>query len=164
MPPAESEDEEDPLVGLQKTISALAGRAALVETTSAGMGLGPSEAPRSDWKPQRIGANPPDVLRALRSDASEAILNACGIPSGLVLDRDGTASREAVRRFFTSTVEPKAVELAALLSETLETSVAFRFRSAWAHDLVGRSSAFKTLVDAGLPVDDALARSGLGDV
>ena len=164
LPPAEDEEDDDPLVGLQRTISALAGRVALVETTSAGFGLGPSEAPRQDWNPRRIGANPPDVLRALRSDAGESILNACGVPSGLVVDRDGTAAREAIRRFYTTTVEPKALELAGLLSEVLETPVAFSFRRAWAHDLVGRADAFKTLVDAGLSTEDALRRSGMSDV
>ena len=78
--------------------------------------------------------------------------------------RDGTASREAIRRFYTSTIEPKSLELAALLSETLEAPVTFSFRSAWAHDLVGRTSALKALVDAGVPLGEALHRSGLGDV
>ena len=164
LPPAEDEDDEDPLKGLQKTITALDGRVALVETTSAGMELGPSEAPRQDWQPRRIGANPPASLATLRSDAAEAVIQACGVPASLVTDRDGTALREAVRRYFTTTVEPKALELAGELSEALETPVAFSFRRAWAHDLVGRANAFKILVDAGLPVPDALQRSGLADV
>ena len=164
--PADGGDGEadDPLTDLKASLGDLSGELAVVETTSAGWGEGRTEAPRQDWQPRRIGANPPDVLRNLRSDAQEAILAACGVPAGLVVDRDGTASREALRRFYTTAVEPKAAELAAELSRALETPVSFSFRSSWAHDLVGRTSALKGMVEAGIPLADALRRSGLEDV
>ena len=164
--PADGGDGEadDPLTGLKASLGDLSGELAVVETTSAGWGEGRTEAPRQDWQPRRIGADPPDVLRNLRGDAETSILAACGIPAGLVLDRDGTASREALRRFYTTTVEPKAGELAAELSRALETPVSFSFRSSWAHDLVGRTNALKGMVEAGIPLADALRRSGLEDV
>ena len=157
--------QPDPqLDALKAGIGALEGSFAFVETTSAGYGKGLSEAPRNDWRPERLGANPPDVLRALRKDAHEAILGACGIPPALVSEAPGTATREALRRFVTGVVEAKAGELADVLSEALETQVSFSFRSTWAHDLMGRTGAYSKLVAAGMDAAQAKLVSGLDDV
>ena len=165
LPPAEDDEDEDPLVGLQATINALDGGLALMETTAGGMGLGPAEAPRQDWKPQRIGASPPAPLVSLRGDAAEAIIQSCGMPvrprSLTVMEQP---SAKAWRRFIIGAVEARARELARVLSEALETDVRLGFRRLWAHDLVGRTNAFKTLKDAGMGTEDALRHSGLGDV
>ena len=123
-----------------------------------------SAAPRRDLEPIRVGANPPRTLKDLRKDAHESVLAACGIPVGLVMDRDGTAAREAIRRFVTTVVEPKAGELADVLSEALETDVQFSFRSTWAHDLVGRTNSFSKLVGAGMDPKQARIVSGLDEV
>ena len=164
--PADGGDgtDNDPLKALKTALGKLEGEYALIETTASGWGQGMSEAPRQDWKPSRLGANPPAVLQGLRTDAHEAILGACGVPVALVADRDGTAAREALRRFVTGIVEAKAAELADVLSEALETPVAFSFRSLWAHDLVGRVSSFQRLVDAGMDPGQARVVSGLDDV
>lgn len=45
----------------------------------AGWGGGRAGAPLADWKPYRIGADPPAALVSLRSDAERAILAACGL-------------------------------------------------------------------------------------
>ncbi len=100
----------------------------------------------------------------LRREAETSVLAACGVPAGLVLDRDGTASREAVRRFYMTAVQPRANLLADELSEKLETPVSFSFRSAWAHDLVGRVTALKGMIEAGIPLAEAMQASGLADV
>ena len=43
--------------------------------------------PDSDWKSRRIGAEPPDVLATLRTDAAMSIYAACGVPPSLVTCR-----------------------------------------------------------------------------
>ena len=53
----------DPLADLRADVQSLHGRTVLTETTSAGWGEGQMAAPAADWKPQRIGANPPRRLR-----------------------------------------------------------------------------------------------------
>ena len=158
--------QADPqLDALKAGIGALEGEYAFVETLSAGLGRGMSEAPKgAEWRPERLGANPPDVLRALRKDAHEAILGACGIPPALVSEAPGTATREALRRFVTGVVEAKAGELADVLSEALETQVSFSFRSTWAHDLMGRTGAYSKLVAAGMDAAQAKLVSGLDDI
>ena len=160
--PGDESDEE--FAALKQAIGSAAGEAYLLETTQDGYGQGPSGSPQRDWIPSRLGANPPAAMVDLRRESETSVLAACGVPAGLVLDRDGTASREAVRRFYTTTVEPRASLLADELSEKLETEVRLSFRSAWAHDLVGRVTALKGMIEAGIPLAEAMQASGLADV
>jgi len=153
--------DDDPLKGLKADIAAAQGRTVLVETTSAGWGEGRMAAPAHDWKPQRIGANPPEVLPALRSDVFEAVLGACGVPVSLFTDADGTSQREAFRRFLTTAVMPLSDLIAAELSTKLETDIRFRFEGLYAHDLAGRAQAFDRLISGGVELERALTIAGL---
>ena len=153
--------EADPLRNLKADISGARGKALLLETTAAGWGEGMSSAPRADWRAQRLGPMPPDAMATLRADTYSAMLAACGTPAALFDDADGTAQREAYRRFLTLTVQPLARLLAHELSMKLETAVSFDFTGLYAHDLVGRATAFQRLVSAGMSVQDAAATSGL---
>ena len=119
--PDDAADADDPLKKLQDDIANLKGRTALVETTSAGHGEGRGAAPASDWRPMRIGASPPETLRALRGDAEASTLGACGVPIELVTARsDGAAVREAWRRFAHATLTPLGEHVAAELGEKLD--------------------------------------------
>ena len=133
----------------------------LVETTSAGFGEGPSSAPRRDWVPSRLGANPPEALVAAKRASFEEMLAAAGTTMSLHLAADGTAQRESYRRYLFLTVMPLGRLLADELSRKLETPVKLDFSSMYAHDLVGRASAFKSLVGGGMAIEKALAISGL---
>ena len=101
---------------------------------------------------------PPDSMATVRKDADafEDVLAATGTPPSL----DGTAQREAVRRWHLGTVLPLARLLEAELSEGLEGRVRLRF-GAYPLDLAGRAQAFQKLVACGVPVNEALATSGL---
>ena len=61
----------------------------------------------------------------------------------------------------TMTVQPLGAVLQRELMGKLEADVALTFDNLYAHDLVGRASAFQHLVTGGVPVEDALAKSGL---
>ena len=153
---------DDPLANLKADIATGNGRALLVETTAAAWGEGRAAAPVTDWKQQRIGPDPPAALATLRSDAALAVLDACGVPRALVSAEDGTAQREAWRRFVMGSVEPVARMVAMELGHKLDTpGLHFTFESLWAYDLAGRAQAFQKLVAGGVPVDEALATSGL---
>ena len=157
----DDDEDNDPMAPLKATLRTLRGRMAFVETTSAGWDEGQTKAPRRDWQPQRIGANPPGVLRDLRGDVGAAILTACGVPMALVDDSDGTAQREAWRRFIMGQVAPQAEGLAAEMAEKLEAPVSFDFGPLWASDLVGRSQAVKNLTAAGVELAQARQIAGL---
>ena len=153
-------EEGDPLAMLKADIKKARGKAAFVETTAAGWGDGPSAAPRRDWKPERLGPMPPDGMVKVSADAFARVLAACGASVSLFSDADGTAQREALRRWHMGTVEPLAGLLAAELSAKLATPVRLRF-DRYPLDLAGRAQAFQKLVAGGVSVNEALATSGL---
>ncbi len=152
---------DDSLDDLKTDIKGAKGGTALVETTSAGWGEGKTSAPRRDYQPSRIGANPPAVLPSLRRDVFEAVLAACGVPVALVIEADGTSQREAFRRWLTTAARPLGDLVAAELSAKLEAPISFDFTGLYAHDLAGRAQAFQKLAAGGMDLSKALAISGL---
>ena len=160
--PADGGDgsEDDPLAELKADIRTARGRALLLETVAGGWGEGRSAAPGRDWQPSRLGPQPPEAMATVRSDAFGAVLGATGTPPSLYMDADGTAQREAVRRWHLGTVLPLARILEVELSAKLEAETRLRF-DAYPLDLAGRAQAFQKLVAGGVGVNEALATSGL---
>ena len=156
-----SGEDDDPLAMLKADIAGAKGRTILTETTAAGWGEGRASAPQTDYKPQRLGAHPPDVLRGLRSDAGMSVLSACGVPVSLATDADGTSQREAWRRFVMGAVEPLLELVVEELERKLETDIAFDLSGLWAHDLQGRAASFQKLIAGGMELERAVAASGL---
>ena len=153
--------EDDPLSALKADVRTARGRALLVETTAAGWGEGLNAAPRRDWIASRLGPNPPESMAEIRRDAFEAVLAATGTPPSLFTDGpDGTAQREAVRRWHLGTVLPLARIVETELSDKLEAEVRLIFDN-YPLDLAGRAQAFQKLVAGGVGVNEALATSGL---
>ena len=150
----------DPLAMLRADIRGARGKALLLETTSAGYGEGREAAPKKDWIANRLGPQPPESMVQLRSDAFEAVLAATGTPPSLFLDSDGTAQREAVRRWHMGTVEPLAKMLEWELSEKLETPIRLDF-DGYPKDLAGRAATFQKLVAGGMSMNEAMTISGL---
>ena len=146
--PGDDEDPDtSPVAKLQRMVGGLRGSAALVESTrNMGDGL-PSGSPTADWKPNRLGANPPESLVDLSDKASLAVLAACGIPPELMSGQaQGTAAREAFRRFLHATVTPLLDSMGAEAALKLNTpSLAF--------DTTGMLRGGRTGPRAGLSVD-----------
>ena len=159
----DDDDADDGLGKLQADIGKLKGGTALVETTSAGFGEGRGASPQTDWKPQRIGANPPDSLRQLRVDAEMTTLAATGTPVELITARsDGAAVREAWRRYSHAFLQPVGRLVAAELADKLDApGLALDFSALFASDITGRARAFASMVNGGMDVGKAAALSGL---
>ena len=163
-PTEEDEDGDDPMAEIRADLAKLKGGLAIVESMAGGFGDRGGR-PDSDWKPRRIGADPPDVLATLRSDAALGVFAACGLPPSLVtLPADGTGQREAWRRFLHGSVSPVAHiiegELRAKLDEPL---LSLDFTALYAADVSGRARAFRSLAgkDAKIPEDEARRLAGL---
>ena len=155
------DSETDPLAALKADIRTARGKALLLETTAAGFGEGRSAAPRRDWMASRLGPHPPESMAQVQKQSFAAVLAATGTPPSLFVDADGTAQREAVRRWHLGTVLPLARILEAELSDKLEADVRLQF-DAYPLDLAGRAMAFQKLVAGGVPVSEALGlRRGL---
>ena len=158
---AGEDGEDDPLGGLKRQIAELRGRTGLVETTAAGYGEGRAAAPGEDWRPRRIGADPPATLPALRDQVEATVLACCGVPPDLA--RPGGRTRESYRQWVTASVEPLARLVAAELSRALDVDVSLTFARLAAADVAGRARAYRSLVGpTGEPMPDADARRLVG--
>lgn len=160
--PADGGDdsEDDPLATLKADITSARGKALLLETTAAGWDQGRVGAPQRDWVASRLGPQPTESMVRIADAAFARMLAACGCPPSLFVSDDGTAQREAVRRWHLGTVIPLARLLEHELTARLETEVHLKFDS-YPLDLTGRAQAFQKLVAGGVPVNDALVTSGL---
>ena len=106
--------DDDPLAGLRGDVSRARGWALLLETTAAGWGEGRNAAPSRDWQASRLGPAPPAAMTEVARDAFARVLAACGTPPALFTDgADGTAQREALRRWHLGTVLPTGGRRAA---------------------------------------------------
>ena len=159
--PIPTDGEDENLDEFKATIGTLRGKMAVVETTAAGWSEGRMAAPREDYGQKRIGANPPDSLRNLRTDSARAILAATGVPVELVALADGTGQREAYRRFLFGSVLPLARIVERELAAKLETEVRLDFSELMASDLAGRARAFQSMVGGGMELERAAALAGL---
>ena len=158
--PGDPDGGGDPLAALRGDLARARGRALLVETTAAGWGEGRASAPQRDWNASRLGPQPPAVLAEVARDAFTRTLAACGTPSSLFTDADGTAQREALRRWHMGTVLPLARILEHELRAKLEADVRLRF-DPYALDVQGRAAAFAKMVTGGVSIEQALTASGL---
>ena len=79
----------------------------------------------------------------------------------LIADGEGTATREAFRRFILTTVQPLAIRAAEEFSEKLEDNIEFKFEQLRSADLQGIGRAIKSLVASGLSLDKAIEMSGI---
>ena len=131
---------------LRQDISNAKGKVAFAPTTQGGWGQGRDERPKNDWMPVRIGASPPPEIDPLRTSTAHLVLAACGVPIELVTTGQGTASREAYRRFLHSTIAPVGLLVAEELSRKLDAEVTLGFDALFASDLQGRARAFQSMV------------------
>lgn len=148
---------------LQTDLGKLRGRLALVESTASGWGEGRLSAPRSDYRLQRLGSDPPATLETLRGSLGLSIMSACGIPPALLIGAEGAASqREAFREFLHLGVSPMARSLLPELRAKLATpELALSFAGLGAGDLTGRARALRSLVEAGVDLVEARRLTGL---
>ena len=154
---------DDPLASLKNDLGSLQGNTALIETTSAGYGEGRAAAPQSDWKAQRMGANPPATLAELRGAAAVDVLAACGVPPALADGRSqGASQRESWRRFSVGTLQPAARCVAEELAFKLDVpGLRIHFEATGAADLAGKARAVGVFTTAGVPLSRALELAGL---
>ena len=132
--------------GLKASFASLKGGLALPETTSGGHG-DRAQSPQRDWRVERLGANPPSALIALRQAVEISVLSACGCPAALAIGvTDGTAMREAYRQFLHLTVKPLGRIVAATLTDVLDTPVSLTFDDLSAADIQSRARSWRQLV------------------
>ena len=156
------DDDDSGDGGLTEAIRTAKGRTLLPETTAGGYG-DRQGAPGRDWKPERLGADPPMAMVTLRAAVENTVLSCFGIPAplGPAGVTDGTAAREAARRLWTLTIQPLAALIAEELTRVLERPVGLEYgRPSGMADLAARARAVGALTKAGVSTDDAMVLTG----
>ena len=157
----DTEDGTDTYAADKAALKAARGRLAFVETMKTGGENGPQAAPARDWDPRRLGPSPPAAFVQVADMAFNRMLAACGVPPGLFASgADGTAMRESLRQYHMGVVIPIARILEHELRLRLETDVRLKF-DPYALDLAGRAASFQKFVSQGMPIERALALTGL---
>ncbi len=160
--PAPLDTLGDEVAELKNDLRGLKGRTALVPSMADKWGEGRAGAPARDWQQQRIGGNPPDVLRALWLEAEASVLASAGIPPTLFSTRgEATGAREALRQFLHSTLQPLGDLIAAEATAKFGAPVSLSFDRLFAADIQGRARAFQSLVAGGMAIAEAAAASGI---
>ena len=151
----------DALDSLKGDLRKLKGRTSLVPTFAAGLGDGRAAAPAADWKPSRLGFNPPDIARSLRGELFDAILSLAGVPPTLYGEGRAEGKREALRQFLHATLQPLAKVIQREAQSKLLATVTLDFAALGAADVQGRARAFKSLTDGGMAAAEAARVTGL---
>ena len=156
-----SDDDSDVWADVRVALKNAKGGLALLESVRTGGGDGPSAAPARDWDPRRLGPAPTAEMVALADQAFMRMLAACGCPPSLFVSDDGTAQREAVRRWHMNTVNPITKLLEHELRLRLEVDVRLR-HDTYAMDMVSRATVVDKLVRAGVPIATAMSAVNIG--
>ena len=151
---------EDALIEIRTDLKALRGKTATVPSMAGNWEGSRSGAP-ADWKPQRLGFNPPSIADSLRSATFDQVLALAGVPPTLFDKGEAAGKREALRQFLHATLAPLARVIEREAQAKLMASLKFDFTDLHASDVQGRARAFQSMVTAGMDIDRAAALSGL---
>ena len=171
MPPGETPEDEDddPLAGLKTALKAAGGKSIFVETTAGAHGADYRDRPTQDWQQKRLGPAPPESLGQLLDSTANHVLSASGVdPLVAGLTRgDGTAHREAFRRFERLTLQPLARLIEPELRLKLDApDLTISFNSLRSSDFAGLARAYKSLREAGMSpgeINELLDLGGLNE-
>ena len=165
VPAAPSEDDDDPTAGLRGDLAKAKGSTLVIESPESWDTDLPAArgGQAGRFAVTRFGANPPGTLDALRTETGRDVLAACGVPPTLfVANSDGTAQREAFRRFMHSSLRPVARLIEGELRRKLDSpELVLDLSELWAADVAGRARSFGQLVKAGVHPEDAAENTGV---
>ena len=151
---------------LRTDMGIAAGGTLLTPTHQGGLGAGPAAAPppARELKPSRFGADPPQTLVQLRTQASREMLGLYGIPPALMDERpSGQTLRESWRILVRLTVGPLMRTIAAQAGPALDVpDLRFDMSEASAGDVATLARAWRSLVGNEAKLDPDQAREVVG--
>lgn len=161
-PPGETPDDadDDPLKGLKASLVRAKGRSVFVESMRSSFGGDHRDSPLGDWQQKRLGPAPNEALAELNDKAALQVLAACGVdPLMTGLSRgDGTALREAYRRYERLTLAPLARIVTTELRDKLDApALQLSLAALRASDFAGVARALKAMIEAGVSPEAAAA-------
>ena len=153
--PVDGADET--VTQLKVDIAAAKGRMAMVENGD----WGNASQGQVMLKPERFGANPPQGLVNLQSQASAEVMSACGFNPALFQAGDSASLRESWRLALFGVVAPLGRMVQRELQDKIDPDVTLAWQELRASDLSGRARAMQSMVGAGMELSQAVAISGL---
>ena len=151
----------DSLKTLKRELRTLKGDFIPLESMSAGWGDGPSSQVSRDWGAVRYRPEPDSGVVKLHDETTQSLLAAAGVPVELATAAEGSATREAWRRFLHATMQPLGNFVVAELRRKLSGTPSIDFDALMASDLSGRARAFQSMVGGGMSVERAATLAGL---
>ena len=153
--PVDGADET--VTQLKADIAAAKGRMAMVENGD----WGNAAQGQVMLKPERFGANPPQGLVNLQSQASAEVMSACGFNPALFQAGDSASLRESWRLALFGVISPLGLMVQRELQDKIDPDVTLAWQELRASDLSGRARAFQSLVTGGMAIPDAIGITGL---
>ena len=154
-------EDNDPLAMLAKDINSARGGVFIAESMADGYGLGESKGPHRDWATQRMGPQPNAAQVEAVNRAFSRMCAALGCNHALFsAGADGTAQREALRRWYLFTVKPIAKLIASEINARFDGGCQISLEP-YGTDLQARAASFRQLVQGGMEVGEAAAVSGV---
>ena len=154
-------DDEGLLDGFRRDLAVANGRTLVMERAQDWKPGDPGAA-RSGMEHVNYGLNR-ELADPLRAATGRDVLAACGVPPTLfVPNSDGTAQREAFRRFMHASLRPIARLMEAKRRLKLDApDLVLDLSELHAADVAGRARSFGQLVKAGVHPEDAAANTGV---
>ncbi|MCY3856492.1 MAG: phage portal protein [Rhodospirillales bacterium] len=161
-PVLSDDDDEGPLDGFRNDLAAAKGRTLVMERASDWKQGEPAGAARNGMEHVTYGLDR-NIVDPLRTATGRDVLGACGVPPTLfVPNSDGTAQREAFRRFLHASLRPLARIMEAEFRSKLDApDLQLDLSELHAADVSGRARSFGQLVKAGVHPEDAAANTGV---
>lgn len=141
------------------SLKGLSGRTAIVQSQRTSWGQ-PGGRTDSDWRVTRLGADPKQAAVILRQQVETSVLEACGIPPGLLATGSESSVRDSWRLFVTGTIFPYALMLAEEVSHVTGMMVKATAEELRATDVATMARAFQSLVASGVKPMKALELVG----
>ena len=160
LPLPDTDGDDESVADLKAFIPNASGRMAIVQSTAEGFGTG-GATPQGDYKQQHFGPMPTAAMVELAQVAKLEIYGACGVSPGLFSAAAASSIREALRVFLVTTLAPLGKLVLQELRDKLDASLTLDFEETRSVDAQGRARAFASMVQGGMPMEQAVAASGL---
>ena len=152
--------DDESVAGIKQFVPNAAGKMGIVESAADDFGAGGGSG-QSDFKQVHFGPAPTTAMVELAQAAKLEIYGALGVSPGLFSAAAASSIREAMRVFLMTTLIPVSKLVLQELKEKLDDTLTLGFEEVRSVDAQGRARALASMVLAGLPLERAVAMSGL---
>ncbi len=160
LPLPATDGDDDSVAEIKAFVPTAQGKMGIVESAAEDFGAG-GPSVQSDFKQVHFQPSPTAAMVELAQVAKLEIYGACGVSPGLFSAAAASSIREALRVFLMTTLLPVSKLVLQELREKLDDTLTLGFEEVRSVDAQGRARAFASMVQGGMPMEQAVAASGL---